>query len=84
MDELPFHYSQLCQNIKQWAIELGDPELPHQMGARHHALLDARWIARAAEQAAAAEFITRLPDGYETLARRAQRFTPNSAIRALT
>jgi hypothetical protein len=23
--------------------QLGDPELPHQEGARHHALLDARW-----------------------------------------
>ena len=43
IDELPFHYPQLCLDIKQWAIELGDPELPHQMGARHHALLDARW-----------------------------------------
>jgi hypothetical protein len=30
MDELPFHYPQLC---KQWAIELGDPELPRQVGA---------------------------------------------------
>jgi hypothetical protein len=43
MDELPFHYPQLCLDIKQWAIELGDPELPHQLGAQHHALLDARW-----------------------------------------
>jgi hypothetical protein len=43
MDELPFHYPQLCLDIKQWAIELGDPELPQQAGARHHALLDARW-----------------------------------------
>jgi hypothetical protein len=43
MDELPFHYPQLCLDIKQWAIELGDPELPHQVGDRHNALLDARW-----------------------------------------
>jgi len=43
MDELPFHYPQLCLDIKHWAIVLGDPELPHQLGARHHALLDARW-----------------------------------------
>jgi hypothetical protein len=28
---------------KQWAIELGDPELPHRFGVRHHALADARW-----------------------------------------
>jgi len=43
MDELPFHFPQLCLDIKQLAIELGDPELPHQVGARHHALADARW-----------------------------------------
>ena len=43
MDELPFHFPQLCLDIKQLAIELGDPELPHQSGARHHALADARW-----------------------------------------
>jgi hypothetical protein len=43
MGELPFNYPQLCLDIKQWAIELGDAELPHQVGARHHALADARW-----------------------------------------
>jgi len=47
MDDLPFHYPQLCLDIKQWAIELGDPELPHQEGARHHALYDARWTRQA-------------------------------------
>jgi hypothetical protein len=30
-------------DIEQWAIELGGPELPRQVGARHHALADARW-----------------------------------------
>ncbi len=30
LEELPFHYPQLCLDIKQWAIELGDPELPRQ------------------------------------------------------
>jgi hypothetical protein len=43
VDELPFHYPQLCLDIKQWAIELGDPESPHHVGAKHHALLDTRW-----------------------------------------
>jgi hypothetical protein len=43
LDELPFHYPQLCLDIKQWAIELGDPELPRQEGAQHNALSDARW-----------------------------------------
>jgi hypothetical protein len=47
LEELPFHYPQLCLDIKQWAIELGDPELPHQKGDRHHALLDARWTREA-------------------------------------
>ena len=40
---LPFHFPQLCLDIKQWAIELGDPELPHQAAGRHNALADARW-----------------------------------------
>ena len=44
---LPFHFPQLCLDIKQWALELGDPELPHQMGPRHHALADARWTREA-------------------------------------
>lgn len=43
MNDLPFAFPQLCLDIKQWAIELGDPELPRQLGARHHALADARW-----------------------------------------
>ena len=43
MTELPFSFPQLCLDIKQWAIELGDPELPHQVDSRHHALADARW-----------------------------------------
>ena len=47
MDELPFHFPQLCLDIKQWAIELGDPELPPQSGAVHHALSDARWTKEA-------------------------------------
>jgi len=47
MLELPFHFPQLCLDIKQWAIELGNPELPPQLGARHHALADARWTREA-------------------------------------
>lgn len=49
MDELPFHFPQLCLDIKQWAIALGDLELPQQMGTRHHALADARWTKGAWE-----------------------------------
>ena len=47
LEELPFHYPQLCLDIKQWAIELGDPELPHQQGTRHNSLADARWTKEA-------------------------------------
>ncbi|MET0271509.1 MAG: 3'-5' exoribonuclease [Phenylobacterium sp.] len=47
LSELPFAYPQLCLDIKQWAIELGDPELPAQAGPRHHALADARWHRQA-------------------------------------
>jgi hypothetical protein len=47
MNDLPFAFPQLCLDVKQWAIELGDPELPHQAGARHHALADARWTKQA-------------------------------------
>jgi hypothetical protein len=47
LEELPFRVPQLCLDIKQWAIELGDPELPHQKEGRHHALADARWTKEA-------------------------------------
>jgi hypothetical protein len=47
MNDLPFAFPQLCLDIKQWAIELGDPALPSQLGARHHALADARWTRKA-------------------------------------
>jgi hypothetical protein len=53
MDELPFRFPQLCLDIKQWAIELGDPELPVQVGAKHHALADARWTKVAWQSLAA-------------------------------
>jgi 3'-5' exoribonuclease-like protein len=47
MNELPFRFPQLCLDIKQWAIELGNPDLPLQSSARHHALNDARWTREA-------------------------------------
>jgi hypothetical protein len=43
MNERPFRFPQLCLDIEQWAIELGNPGLPPQRDARHHALNDARW-----------------------------------------
>ena len=47
LEEMPFHYPQLCLDIKQWAIEIGDPELPAQASSPHHALNDARWTREA-------------------------------------
>ncbi len=47
LDELPFHFPQFCMDVRQWAIELGDPALPAQEGQRHHALADARWTREA-------------------------------------
>lgn len=44
---LPFHYPQVCLDIKQWALRLGDPALPEQTGERHNALADARWTRQA-------------------------------------
>ncbi|MEJ0005829.1 MAG: 3'-5' exoribonuclease [Steroidobacteraceae bacterium] len=43
MHEQPFRFPALCLDLKQWAIELGDPQLPLQTGSSHHALADARW-----------------------------------------
>jgi hypothetical protein len=68
MDELPFHYPQLCLDIKQWGIELGEPEMPHQLGAKHHALLDARCFQNMTDIALKAIYdylssIPSLPDG---------------------
>ena len=42
MLDLPFHFPQLWLDIKQWALELGDPPQPPQIGAKHHAHADAR------------------------------------------
>jgi hypothetical protein len=43
LNDLPFHYPQMCLDIRQWAMAMGDPDLPVQTGVRHHALYDARW-----------------------------------------
>lgn len=48
LTELPFGFPQFCLDIKQWAVALGDPEMPIQAGdGRHHALADARWTRQA-------------------------------------
>ena len=43
VNDLPFHYPQHCLDIRQWAMGLGHPQLPPQVGPVHHALADARW-----------------------------------------
>jgi hypothetical protein len=47
MNELPFAFPHLCLDIKQLAIELGNPDLPPQLDSSHHALVDARWTREA-------------------------------------
>jgi hypothetical protein len=42
-----FTIQSCASTSKQWAIELGDPVLPAQVGVRHHALADARWTQEA-------------------------------------
>jgi hypothetical protein len=49
LNDLPFHFPQLCLDIEQWAMALGGPELPRQEGQKHHALADARWTRTAWE-----------------------------------
>jgi hypothetical protein len=78
LEELPFHFPQLCLAIKQWAIELGDPELPHQKESRHDALADARWTKEAWGflQAAIPPEPTAAPPNAKTPARPALELLP--------
>jgi len=44
LTELPFGFPQHCMDLKQWAVELGNPRLPPPPASgRHHALADSRW-----------------------------------------
>jgi hypothetical protein len=43
MMEKPKHFPYFCNDIKQLANSLGDPELPTQKMLKHDALNDARW-----------------------------------------
>jgi hypothetical protein len=62
MVDLPDHFPMFCRDIKQWAVDLGDPKLPEQDGAEHDALADARWNRGAWEFLA---LRSRLVDGCE-------------------
>jgi hypothetical protein len=54
MVDLPKGFPMFCRDIKQWAIDLGNPRLPEHDGTEHHALADARWNRQAWE------FLTRV------------------------
>lgn len=41
--DIPTHFPKWCRDIKQFAVDLGNPILPPQRLAEHHALADARW-----------------------------------------
>ena len=43
MLDLPVGWPKFCMDIKQRAVDLGDPPLPKQDSTEHHALADARW-----------------------------------------
>ena len=43
MIQLPDHLPMFCRDLKQLAVDLGDPELPKQVAGEHNALADARW-----------------------------------------
>ncbi len=43
MMNLPQAFPKYCMDIKQWAVSLGDPQLPAKVGVEHNALADAKW-----------------------------------------
>lgn len=43
MIELPIGMPMWTRDIKQWASDLGNPQLPKQKDNKHNALADARW-----------------------------------------
>lgn len=49
MMDLPKGWPMYCRDVKQLCDEIGDPELPKQDAAEHHALSDAIWTKRAWE-----------------------------------
>lgn len=47
MVDLPKGWPMFCRDLKQWCVDLGNPELPKQDEAQeHNALQDAKWIRR--------------------------------------
>lgn len=48
MIDLPPHWPMMCMDVKQFAVMLGNPQLPPRVDHNeHHALADARWTKQA-------------------------------------
>jgi hypothetical protein len=43
MINLPTGWPMFCRDIKQWCVDLGNPDLPKQEKGEHDAMEDARW-----------------------------------------
>jgi hypothetical protein len=43
MIDLPKGWPMFCRDVKQFCVDLGNPDLPKQTSTEHHALADARW-----------------------------------------
>ena len=49
MMQLPAHWPKYCRDVKQFCDDVGNPKLPKQDTAEHHALADAQWTKDAWE-----------------------------------
>jgi hypothetical protein len=49
MMQLPEGWPMFCMDVKQYAVEIGNPKLPAQITTEHHALSDAVWTKQAWE-----------------------------------
>ena len=49
MIDLPKDFPMFCRDVKQFAVDKGNPTLPEQTGWEHNALMDARWTKFAHE-----------------------------------
>ena len=49
MMDLPKGWPMFCMDVKQLCVMKGNPQLPKQVGAEHHALADAQWCKEAWE-----------------------------------
>jgi hypothetical protein len=47
MMDLPKGWPMYCRDVKQLCDDVGNPKLPEQDGAEHHALDDAKWTRKA-------------------------------------